>query len=89
MQKLIFSIALFCALNSTCKAQTKIKLDSTGNYTQSVSSAKLGTYKDTAKLFVTKSGEKLPIYETSKGKLFVFCTSKKGNVYRKYLTIEN
>lgn len=89
MQKLIFSLALFCALNSTCKAQTKINLDSNGNYAQSVSSAKLGTYKDTLKLFVTKSGEKLPIYETSKGKLFVFCTSKKGNVYRKYLTIEN
>ncbi len=89
MQKLIFSIALFCALNSTCKAQTKINIDSSGNYIQSVSNAKLGTYKETSKTFVTKTGEKLPIYETSKGKLFVFCTSKKGNVYRKYLTIEN
>jgi hypothetical protein len=89
MQKLIFSISLFCALNSTCKAQTKINLDSNGNYVQSSSGAKLGTYKDTLKVFVTKSGEKLPIYESSKGKLFVFCTSKNGNVYRKYLTIEN
>jgi len=89
MQKLIFSISLFCALNSTCEAQTKINLDSNGNYVQSVPSAKLGTYKETFKTFVTKSGEKLPIYETAKGKLFVFCTSKKGNVYRKYLTIEN
>ena len=89
MQKLIFSIALFCALNSTCKAQTKIKESNTGEYVQSVSGAKLGTYKETGKVFVTKSSEKLPIYETAKGKLFVFCTSKKGNVYRKYLTIEN
>ena len=89
MKKVFSGIALFCALNSTCKAQTKINLDSSGNYAQSVSSAKLGTYKDTAKIFVTKSGEKLPIYETSKGKLFVINTSKKGNVYRKYLTIEN
>lgn len=87
MQKLIFSIALFCALNSTSKAQNKIKLSNTGEYVESVPNAEKGTYFETSKTFLSKTGEKLPIYETRNGKLFVFCTSKKGNKYRKYLIV--
>jgi hypothetical protein len=91
MQKLIFSIALFCALNSTCKAQTKVMLDSNGNYVQflknSLPETKIGKYKETGKFLIEKSGKKSPVLVSFSGKEFVFVVSKKGNKYRKYLTV--
>lgn len=30
-------------------------------------------------------GEKLPVYKSKNGKLFVYVTSKKGNKYKKYI----
>ena len=90
MKKLIFSISLFCALNSTCKAQTMVFVDESGNYvpvTKTANDTAKTTYKETGKYFIDKSGVKLPVYLTEKGKEFVFIVSKKGNKYRKYLTI--
>lgn len=89
MQKLIFSIALFCALNSTCKAQTKVFLDESGNYVSVPRLKNDEKFKETGKYFINKTGAKLPVCVSTKGKEFVFVVSKTGNRYRKYLTIEN
>lgn len=88
MKKLILSIALFYSL-SNAKAQTKVFVDESGNYATAQSSTISQECKPNGKFFIQKNGLKLPVYETSKGKLFVFVTSKRGNIYRKYLTISN
>lgn len=33
-------------------------------------------------------GKEYPVYITEKGKLFIIVTSKKGNLYKKYITQE-
>lgn len=33
-------------------------------------------------------GKEYPVYITEKGKLFIIVTSKKGNLYKKYITTE-
>lgn len=33
-------------------------------------------------------GKEFPVYITEKGKLFIIVTSKKGNLYKKYITTE-
>ena len=87
MKKLIISISLFCALNSTCKAQTKVFVDESGNYVSVPRLKGEETFKETGKFFIDKSGAKLPVCVSSKGKEFVFVVSKSGNKYRKYLTV--
>lgn len=87
MKKVILSIALFYSLQ-TAKAQTKVFVDESGNYVQAVKSdTSTAHYKETGKTFIDKSGAKLPVYVSDKGKEFVFIVSKKGNKYRKYLTV--
>ena len=46
--------------------------------------------KDTASAIKTNDvaiyhGEKLPVYKSSRGKLFIYVISKSGNKYKKYL----
>lgn len=87
MKKLIISIALQ-SLSFFSSAQTKVFVDESGNYVQlAKSDTSKTTYKETGKYFIDKSGVKLPVYLTEKGKEFVFVVSKKGNKYRKYLTV--
>ena len=88
MKKVLLSIALFYSLSTVSKAQTKVFIDESGNYVQlAKSDTSKTTYKETGKYFIDKSGVKLPVYLTEKGKEFVFVVSKKGNKYRKYLTV--
>lgn len=89
MKKVILSIALFYSLQ-TAKAQTKVFVDESGNYvamTKTANDTSKTTYKETGRFFIEKSGTKVPVYVSDKGKEFVFVVSKKGNKYRKYLTV--
>lgn len=87
MKKLIISIALQ-SLPFFSHAQTKVFVDESGNYVQlAKSDTSKTTYTETGRFFIEKSGVKLPVYLTTKGKEFVFVVSKKGNKYRKYLTV--
>ena len=89
MKKVILSIALFYSL-SNAKAQTKVFVDESGNYVamaKAVNDTSKTTYKETGRFFIEKTGSKLPVYVSDKGKEFVFVVSKKGNKYRKYLTV--
>lgn len=87
MKKLIISIALQ-SLSFFGHAQTKVFVDESGNYVQAVKSdTSTVHYKETGKTFIDKSGAKMPVYVSDKGKEFVFVVSKKGNKYRKYLTV--
>jgi len=89
MKKVIISIALFYSL-SNAKAQTKVFIDESGNYVamaKAVNDTSKTTYKETGRFFIEKSGSKLPVYVSDKGKEFVFVVSKNGNKYRKYLTV--
>lgn len=90
MKKVILSIALFYSLSNGLKAQTKVFVDESGNYLpikKAVNDTSKTTYTETGRFFIEKSGVKLPVYLTTKGKEFVFVVSKKGNKYRKYLTV--
>jgi len=90
MKKVILSIALFYSLSTVSKAQTKVFVDESGNYVamaKAVNDTSKTTYTETGKFFIEKSGSKVPVYVSSKGKEFVFVVSKKGNKYRKYLTV--
>jgi len=87
MKKLIISIALQ-SLSFFSNAQTKVFVDESGNYVQLAKSDTSKTsYKETSKFFIDKSGAKLPVCVSDKGKEFVFVVSKNGNKYRKYLTV--
>ena len=77
---LLFSLLFFSVLSY---GQTKVRIDSTGNYT-----AVRDTLPDrkTGRYFVLKSGESLPVYITKTGKLYVWRVSKKtGNRYKQWL----
>jgi len=90
MKKVLLSIALFYSLSTVSKAQTKVFVDESGNYvamTKPVNDTSKTTYTETGRFFIEKSGSKVPVYVSSKGKEFVFVVSKKGNKYRKYLTV--
>lgn len=66
-------------------AQTTIKIDSNGNYIQTVTPA-----KPTGKYFFDKDGNKYPIYITAKSKVYVVRISKNtGKEYKQYLNTEN
>jgi len=84
----LFSI-LFLAVYFAA-GQTKVTRDQSGNYvTLSATSGKESVKKETGKTLTLKTGEKLPVYESANGKLFVERKSKKtGNVYRQYLITE-
>ena len=77
---LLFSLLFFSVLSY---GQTKVRIDSTGNYT-----AVKDTLPDrkTGKYFVLKSGESLPVYINKENKLYVWRVSKKtGKRYKQWL----
>jgi hypothetical protein len=80
-------IALGFALASFASfAQTKVTLDNSGDYVAMASAPDSASYKPTGGYLKEKSGERLPVYVSKKGKEFVFCTSKKtGKTYKKYI----
>ena len=80
--KLIIILLILCA--STANAQTKVKKEADGNYT-TITQSKEVSYKPTGS-FITVKDNKYPVYESSKGKLFYFRTSKKsGKQYKVYI----
>ena len=87
MKKLFIIIALMVACMAA-GAQTKVKVNAQGDYV-SVSTRPASTAKPTGKHYVTRDGQRLPVWQTSTGKLFVNRISKKtGKTYRAYLTVE-
>jgi len=66
---------LFLALNSFGQDQKVYNLDKKKDTT---------SYQQTQDIAIYK-GEKLPVYISKYGKLFIFVTSKKGKQYKKYL----
>ena len=67
-----------------------VQKDASGNYSQVIAERKgrPEVKKETGSFLTLKNGEKLPVYESSKGKLFVERKSQKtGKVYRSYLEV--
>jgi hypothetical protein len=89
MKKLILSIAISGCMFYSAKAQTTVFVDESGDYVQMLSPKLTDTTKlvKTGKFLKTKSGDRLPVYTSKNGKEFVLMTSKKGNVYRRYLAL--
>lgn len=88
MRKISFFIVAFL-LCCACMGQTKVKKDLQGNYVNARETGTTAKAKETGKFLILKTGEKLPVFETAKGKLYVNRTSKKtGKIYRQYLTVE-
>lgn len=87
MKKLFIIIALMVA-TVVAGAQQKVKVNAQGDYV-SASVRATSTATPTGKFYVTREGDRLPVYKTSTGKLFVNRISKKtGKTYRSYLTVE-
>lgn len=87
MRKMGLCLCLFVACMAA-GAQTKVKVNAQGDYV-SVSTRPASTAKPTGKHYVTRDGQRLPVWQTSTGKLFVNRISKKtGKTYRSYLTVE-
>lgn len=88
MRKLNF-LFLAVLLSCACWGQTKVKKDLQGNYVNARETGTTTPARGTGNFLILPNGEKLPVFETAKGKLFVNRTSKKtGKVYRQYLTVE-
>lgn len=82
---IVVLIAWMIALTVKAKAQSIIRKGNTFIELPD-SSAKRGGYTKTKNLFTNKNGRTDTIYLSSKGKAFVFRTSKKtGKTYRQYL----
>lgn len=83
----LFLIAFLLACAVT--GQTKVKKDLQGNFVTARETGTTAKAKETGKFLILKTGEKLPVFETAKGKLYVNRTSKKtGKIYKQYLTVE-
>jgi hypothetical protein len=90
-QSIYIIIVLFIALmlgSFISNAQT-IQKDANGNfYALKHSSSDSSKVTNTGKTFTNAKGEVNQVYQSVKGKLFVYRTSKAGNVYKQYLKID-
>lgn len=73
MKNLIITAFLFLSLSMS--AQTVYNLDKKKDTTSATKTADVAIYH----------GEKLPVYKSTRGKLFIYVVSKSGNRYKKYL----
>jgi hypothetical protein len=85
--KCMVKVLLFVLLSSGAFAQSTIKRDADGNFTQ-VSKSKEAPVK-TGHWYKDSKGRKYDVYMNAKGRLFVIKTSAKtGKEYRYYLPIK-
>ncbi len=84
MKKVLFIALLMLGVTSSAQeVASNIKLEKVYNLDESSNSRP--TYKSTGSTAIYK-GVVHPVYITSKGKIFIFVTSKKtGKEYRKYI----
>jgi hypothetical protein len=73
MKNLIITAFLFLSLSMS--AQTVYNLDKKKDTTSATKTADVAIYH----------GEKLPVYRSTRGKLFIYVVSRTGNRYKKYL----
>lgn len=87
MKKVILSLGLFLAISSSY-SQTKVVKDSSGNFKVAKAPKKASEDKATGQTFTSSKGETYPVYVSDNGKYYVIRTSKSGNQYRQYLSVE-
>ena len=68
-------ITAFLLLSLSMSAQKVYNLDKKKDTTSATKTADVAIYH----------GEKLPVYKSTRGKLFIYVVSKSGNRYKKYL----
>jgi hypothetical protein len=73
MKNLIITAFLFLSLSMS--AQKVYNLDKKKDTTSATKTADVAIYH----------GEKLPVYKSARGKLFIYVVSRTGNRYKKYL----
>lgn len=87
MKQLLFVILVLFMSATGVLAQTKVKLDSLGNYVSNTS-----TYagskiiaQTTGKYFIDSKGARYPVWKSSNNNLYYLKAAKSGNVYKVYL----
>ena len=80
---LILLFALLCITGSAQNA----KQDANGNYTAITTKKAKTKAINTGKTFTDAKGNKYPVYESAKGKIFIIRTSKTGKTYNQYLKL--
>lgn len=80
-------IILLVLIGYSASSQVKVTQDANGNYIAVKSQRQSGdtSHKPTGKTFTDTKGTVYPVYESSRGKLFVIRTSRNGNQYKQYL----
>ena len=84
MKKILLAVAL---LISTATFSQNAKQDATGNYVAIKTAKTKDAGKATGKTFTDAKGNKYPVLESARGKLFYIKTSKTGNGYKVYLKL--
>ncbi len=86
---LIILTSLLIFFTNKVGAQTKVKINSKGQFEQVQDSSKVNTDAITDQEFVDKKGNIFPIYETKNRKMYIKRISAKGNEYKQFLKLEN
>ena len=82
------ALTLFAASTYTATAQSTLKRDVNGNYTQ-VKAQEAKHDSTTVNTYTDSKGNTEPIFKGKRGGYYVCRTSKSGNFYRKYLKTED
>jgi len=87
MKTLSLFFLLICCLCLMSEAQTKVRIDSTGNYVSITTRKELCAPKSTGKFYTDSKGIKYQVMINCKYKLFVVHKSKIfGFKYKEYIT---
>lgn len=91
MRSKIIAIVIFIILSLSLNVigQTRVKVDSKGNYSAVAKQSANSTSKaiKTDKTYTDSKGKKYEVWQSVRGKLFIIRTSAKGNEYKQYLSI--
>jgi hypothetical protein len=82
MKKLFIALSILAATSAA--AQTKVTIDSEGNY-HAIKSEVASHDSTTTKTFTDQNGKAHPVYKGKKGAYYICRISKAGNYYRQYL----
>lgn len=86
MKRLFF--AMFVLISLSAAAQTKVKIDSTGNFIALSQRPDTIAGEPTGKYLTVKDGTRYPVYLSATGRYYIVRTSKKtGKQYKQYLTV--
>ena len=86
MKRVLLAIAV--SVWALCANSQKVVKDASGNYVAVKVAKDSASGENTGKTFTTAKGEKFPIMQSKRGKLYIIRTSKTGNVYKQYLSID-